>query len=155
MANMGNEDLMMRLKYRETPDDVKGAERNRQAVMDALDKVAAGDFDPFWALFDDNVVFHEASCLPYGGEFKGKSAAIAAYTRLSTFYSQMRTVIDNVLTGGDHVIIYQTVNFTVKANGNTGSFPAAEMLYFQNGKVVEWRALYFDANYVMKKLTNA
>ena len=151
----GNDDLAMRLKYKEAADDTAGAARNRKAVMDALDSVLAGDFEPFFALFDDNVTFFEAPCLPYGGEFKGKENAIAAYMRLSSHYAKMRTVVENVLAAGDHVIIYQTINFTVKANGNTGSLPVCEMLRFQNGKAVEWRALYFDANMVMKKLTNA
>ena len=149
------QDLKMRLKYREAPVDDRVAQNNRKAVMDAMDKVQAGDFDAIWNLLDDNVVFHEAPCLPYGGTFKGKEAAIKAYADLAGHYSNMRSEVDAIVAGEDIVIIYQTIYFTVKANGNTGTLPVSEMMRFKNGKVVEWRALYFDANMVMQKLTGA
>ena len=46
---------------------------------------------------------------------------------------------------GDYCILYQTIAFTVAANGNQGGFPVAEMFRFKDGKIVEWRANYFDA----------
>jgi hypothetical protein len=148
-----SKDLSLRLKYREAPVDAATTQKNRQAVMHAMDEVKAGNFNALWDLFDDNVVFHEAPCLPYGGSFKGKEAAIKAYTNLSGHYSNMRTEVDAILGGEDVVIIYQTINFTVKANGNEGTLPVSELFRFKNGKVVEWRAMYFDANMVMQKLT--
>ena len=45
-----------------------------------------------------------------------------------------------VLTAGDYCILYQTIAFTVAANGNQGGFPVAEMCRFRNGRIVEWRA---------------
>ena len=148
----GDSDLAMRLLYREVPADERVAESNRQAVMNALDAVAAGDFEPFWAMFDKDVVFHEAGCLPYGGAHQGLEATKQAYAHLSSLYSNMRAVMEAVLAARDIVIIYQTITFRVKANGNTGTLPVSEMLRFRNGKVVEWRALYFDSNMVARAL---
>jgi ketosteroid isomerase-like protein len=150
--NTTKRDLEMRLKYREDPGDDAGAEKNRKAVMDALDAVAEGDMESFWSLFDEDVVFHEAACLPYGGAHMGREATIRAHNRLAGMYSKMRNEIEAVLAARDIVVLYQTITFTVKSNGNTGSMPIAEMLRFRSGKVVEWRALYFDSNMVANTL---
>ena len=70
-------------------------------------------------------------------------------------YSKMRNEIEAVLAARDIVVLYQTITFTVRSNGNTGSMPIAEMLRFRSGKVVEWRALYFDSNMVANALAGA
>jgi ketosteroid isomerase-like protein len=150
---MADDDLQMTLQYRQRPEDEKTAAQNRKALMDALDAIKAGDFEPFWALFDPDVVFYEAACLPYGGAHKGLTATKKAYAHMSSTYSGMNAVMEQVLAAGDIAIIYQTITFRVAANGNTGTLPVSEMFRFRNGKVVEWRALYFDSNMVAKAIT--
>ena len=34
----------------------------------------------------------------------------------------------------------------MKGTGETGSMPVAELYRFRDGKVIEWRAMYFDAS---------
>ena len=152
MAEQGS-DQSMTLQYREAPRDPGIAERNKALLLDALDAVAAGDFAPFWAMFHPDVVFHEAPCLPYGGMHKGLEATKKAYQHMADTYSGMHSVFEDVLVGGDLAILYQTITFRVKANGNTGTLPVAELFRFRDGKVVEWRALYFDSNMVAKAIT--
>jgi ketosteroid isomerase-like protein len=146
-------DIDIKLQYRVSPGDPKIAERNRMAVMNALDELVTGNVDSFWSLFDPDVVFHEAACLPYGGAHTGLKAAKEALGRLSDMYSSNHVVFEEVLAAGDIVIAYQTMAFRVKANGNTGALPVAELYRFRNGKVVEWRALYFDSNMVAQLIT--
>jgi ketosteroid isomerase-like protein len=149
-----SKELNMVLEYQDYSGDERAVSaRNQKAVMDALDAVKNGDFELFWALFDPEVVFHEAPCLPYGGSFVGFEAAKKAYLNLSSHYAKMNTVVKAVLAGHDYVIIYQTIAFEVAANGNKGGLPVSEMLRFRNGKVIEWRALYFDAAMVTQLLT--
>ena len=118
---------------------------NRQALIDVFEQLQRGEEQGFWALFDPDASFHEASCLPYGGAHHGIDAIKRAYGEMCSTFSAMRSEFHEVLTGGDYCILYQSIEFTVAANGNQGGFPVAEMFRFRNGKIVEWRANYFDA----------
>ena len=68
-------DSPLQVKYRDIPVLDEVAERNRRTLLDALDKLFAGDVDGFLSIYDPDVVFHEASSLPYGGAHKGLAAA--------------------------------------------------------------------------------
>jgi len=140
-----NPDFEMILEYRTSPGVDSTALANRQALLAAFDGLLTGDDARFWALFDPGASFHEASCLPYGGSHQGIEAIKRAYGEMSATFSAMRTVFHEVLTAGEFCILYQTITFKVAANGNTGSFPVAEMFRFKEGRIVEWRANYFDA----------
>ncbi len=145
-------DHKVTLHYRDQPGYDATADQNRTVLTRALDALAQGDSAPFWAIFDPEVTFHEASCLPYGGTHQGIKATRRAYEHMSSHYSGMRSVMEAVLASRDIVMLYQTITFEVAANGNTGSLPVVELFRFRNGKVVEWRALYFDACMVAKAL---
>jgi uncharacterized protein len=147
--------FQLELQYREAPEDVEKSRRNQEILLHVFDRMAAGDVDAFWAIFDPDMVFHEAACLPYGGAHKGIPAAQAAVERLLSCYTSMRAVFEGVSAMGDIAIVYQTVTFRVKANGNTGSVPVAELYRFRNGKVIEWRALYFDPSMVAQAINGA
>ena len=133
------------LRYRDIPVTDPVAERNRKTLLGGLDKLLGGDVEGFWAIYDPDVVFHEASCLPYGGAHKGIAAARAAHGRIEQTFGSLHSVFEAVLAAEDIVILYQTITFQVRDNGNTGSLPVAELFRSRDGKVIEWRAHYFDA----------
>ena len=67
-------------------------------------------------------------------------------------FDGVHALFEELLTAGDIVIAYQQIDFRVRKNGITGSFPVAELFRFRDGKVIEWRALYFDADMVTRAL---
>jgi len=142
----------MVIGYRSSPGVDAAALANRQALIDAFDALLAGDDKPFWTLFDADATFHEAACLPYGGAHRGLAAIQRAYAEMCATYSAMRSEFHEVLTAGVYCILYQTISFTVAANGNSGTLPVAEMFRFQNGRIIEWRANYFDADLVARAI---
>ena len=145
-------DQQIVVQYRDAPAVDETAARNRQTLLDALDQFMAGNADDFWSIFDQDVVFHEAACLPYGGAHKGLAATKRAFARMSATFESLQAVFEAVLASRDIVILYQSITFRVKENGNTGTLPVAEMYRFRGGKVIEWRALYFDANMVAQAI---
>lgn len=142
----------MVLRYRDPSQDAGVAERNRQTLMEAIDRLAAGDLDGFWSIFDPEVVFHEAACLPYGGAHVGLEATKQAFGRMGQAYSRMRAELETVAAARDVAMLYQTITFRVRDTGKTGSLPVVEMFRFREGKVVEWRAFYFDSSTVAAAL---
>lgn len=145
-------DFQLLLNYRERPENPETVERNRTILLEALDKLVAGDTESFWSIYDPDVVFHEAPCLPYGGAHKGLQATKEAVNRMSAVYAKLRTEFEAVLTGGDIAIVYQTVTYQIKGSGETGSMPVSELYRFRNGKVIEWRAMYFDVSAVARAM---
>jgi ketosteroid isomerase-like protein len=134
------------LGYREMRENPGTVERNRSTLLGALDKLVAGDVEGFWSIYSPDVVFHEAPCLPYGGAHHGLAATKEAVDRMSRVYAKLRTDFEQVLFGGDIALVYQTVTYQMKGTGETGSMPVAELYRFRDGKVIEWRAMYFDAS---------
>jgi ketosteroid isomerase-like protein len=152
MESGQNADYPITRRYRDIPVTDEVAERNRKTLLGALDRLFAGDPEGFWAIYDPDVVFHEASCLPYGGEHRGIAATRAAFAQMERTFSGMKSDFEAVLAAEDIVILYQTISFRVAANGNTGALPVGELFRFRDGKVIEWRALYFDACLVAKAI---
>ena len=144
--------LQAKLRYRDPTVAPEETDRNRQAVLAAFDAVAMGDGDPFWALFDDAVVFHEAESLPYGGTFHGIEAVRAAHARIRPYFDRLDADIEQVLAAGDMVLAYLQLDFRVAGNGRSGSMPVTELYRFRDGRIIEWRALYFDAGAIAAAL---
>ncbi|MBW8752929.1 MAG: nuclear transport factor 2 family protein [Sphingomonadales bacterium] len=145
MDSADNSDLAMVPDYRNHPGFDATAERNRQLLTGALDQIEAGNFERFWDIFDPDVTFYEASCLPYGGAHRGLEATQRAYAQLSATFSEMKSVMEAVLASRDLCILYQTITFRTAEAGVAASFPVCEVFRFRDGKVIEWRACYFDA----------
>ncbi len=140
------------LRYKDDPSPADIAERNRAAVLSAFDAIADGDSAPFMALFSPDVVFHEAACLPYGGAHRGIEATMKAHGLIHECYDRLLPEVEQVLAAGDLVIAYLELSYRVRSNGRSGHFPVAELYRFRDGKIVEWRAHYFDSRMVGQEL---
>ena len=77
------------LKYLSSQSSQEDTERNRQNLLSALDRMVAGDNGALWELFDRDVVFHEAECLPYGGAHHGIEAAKAAHATIYDYFDRI------------------------------------------------------------------
>jgi uncharacterized protein len=125
--------------------------QNRQAIVAALRSIGAGDPSPFWALFDPNVEFHEADCLPFGGVHKGAEAARRAHASIRDYF-ELSPVLKQVLAGGDLVIAHIVVAMRAHITGKNATFPVNEIYQFRDGKIVNWRVLYFDSHLAVSLL---
>jgi uncharacterized protein len=142
----------LKLRFRETAGLEGIAARNREAIMRAYESLAAGNVDAWWSVFDPDVVFHEAACLPYGGTHRGLDAAKKANAGIFEAYDWSKAVIEDIAASGNMTIAYLDFSCRGKATGRTTSFPIAELYRFCNGKVVEWRACYFDVTLALDVL---
>jgi hypothetical protein len=145
MDSTDNADLAMVLGFREAAGFDATAERNRALLVGALEQIEGGNFEAFWDIYDPDVTFYEASCLPYGGAHRGLEATKRAYGQLCATFSEMKSVMEAVLASRDLCILYQTISFRTAGAGIAASFPVCEVFRFRNSRVIEWRACYFDA----------
>lgn len=145
MSLFGNEsEFTLVLRYRESPGDEAIAESNRQTLLTACDALLEEKGEEFWKILDPDIVFHEPGCLPWGGVYRGVEATIKAHANNHVVFDRVRTVFESVSAADDIVMVYQTSSFRVRANGNTITMPMVETYRFRNGKVIEWREIFFD-----------
>ena len=135
----------IRLAYRDDPPSGEDTEAIRARVMQAIEQLASGDEEAFWAIFDADVAFHEAQCLPYGGTHRGLAATRGAHDTIYDYFESIQIELEQILAAGDIVIAYAWMTYRVRKNGRSGRFPLAEVFRFKDGKVIEWRLHYFDA----------
>jgi ketosteroid isomerase-like protein len=139
------------LKYLAEPC-TEDTERNRKNLLDTMNRLVGGEQDALWSLFDKDVVFHEAECLPYGGSHYGLDAARAAHATIYDYFDTIKIDLEQILAAGDIAIAYATMTYRVRKNGRTGTFTLCEVFRFREGRVIEWRVHYFDANKVAEAL---
>jgi limonene-1,2-epoxide hydrolase len=72
---------------------------------------------------------------------------------MGEMYSSMRAELETVSAAGDTCVLTQTITFQVRDTGRTGVMPVVEVYRFRNGRIVDWRACYFDASMVADALT--
>lgn len=146
------QDYAIRLGYRDDPPSPEDTERNRENLLAAIDCLVKGEKEPFWALFDPEMTFHEAECLPYGGSYYGLEVAQKAHDQVYELFDRIHIELEQILAAGDLAIAYCTMRYRVRKNGLTGEFTLAEVYRFCAGKVIEWRIHYFDAGKVAQAI---
>jgi uncharacterized protein len=127
-------------------DDV--ARRNREAIERVYRAIEAGDQAALFGILADDVVFHEAASLPYGCTKTGKAGAQAGVEGMFSAWSHLRVDIEEFACAGDIVIAYLMMRATARATGEVYEGPTAELFRFKEGKVIEWRPIYWDTHRV-------
>jgi ketosteroid isomerase-like protein len=127
---------------------VEVAQRNRQTIERVYRAIEAGDQAALFGILADDVVFHEAASLPYGCTKTGKDGALAGVEGMFSAWSHLRVDIEEFATAGDIVIAYLNMRGTARATGQVYEGPTAELFRFKDGKVIEWRPIYWDTHRV-------
>jgi ketosteroid isomerase-like protein len=141
------------LAYRDDEAFGEVAQANRKILTDALDQVIAGNVDAFYNVFDPDVTYIIPESMPYGGTFHGLEATRRAHSSIGDNYLSVDCTMEAVLASRDICIMYQTVDFETKGNGNKVTLPIAEVYRFRDGKVIEWVVCYSDAAQLAAAIT--
>jgi uncharacterized protein len=119
--------------------------RNRKIIYDLYAETnGAGIFD----LLADDVVFRQAPSLPYGAELHGIEAAKEGFANVIGAWASLQVEVEELVAAGDLVIAYMMLEGVGKATGKSYSGPTAEVFRMRDGKIIEWRPLYWDTHAV-------
>lgn len=119
---------------------------NRRVVEDAYRAALKGDPDALFSLLSDEVEFHEAPSLPYGGSQRGIDGAKAGVAGMFSAWSHLRVEIEEIAAGGDIVIAYLWMRAISRSSGEVYEGPTAELFRFKARKIIEWRPIYWDTH---------
>ena len=110
------------------------------------------DFAARWAaylaMYDPDVVIHEAPSLPYGGDYSGDDAVARHAHAFSGAWRGLQSTNDrrlepHILADGDHVIVLWRQKGT-SADGDIVDMPAVSVYQLKAGRVVDSRMFHFD-----------
>lgn len=118
--------------------------KNMDRVKRSLQGLFAGDRHALFSHFAHNVTIYEASSLPYGGDYHGKTAACEELTlKMLSYWETVDVDIIEILGGGDYVMLNLMVTFT-PYGGEPVPHPIAELWKFDGDQVIESRLFHYD-----------
>lgn len=120
--------------------------RNRDTVLSAYRDLAAGDEAALMNILDPDVLFCQAPGLPYGGEARGIEATMRMVGEMFAWWSAVNVDVLDIAAGANSVIAHLMLDNTARATGDKYTGPTTELFSFRNGKVNEWRVIYWDTH---------
>jgi ketosteroid isomerase-like protein len=139
---------------------------NEEVVLATFSAVEERDREGLFALFHDDVEFHDATSLPYGGTYRGKTAlreqleTAPETTWLGTWGPVQPTEAERrmdprvVATAGEEV----TVAFTQRALGPDGErfeSPVVGLYEVRDGKLARAQMFHYDTAAILAFLERA
>ena len=121
------------------------------------------DFAARWAayvaMYDPDVVIHEAPSLPYGGDYSGDDAVARHAQAFNAAWQGLQSINDRrleprFLTDGDHVIILWRQKGK-SAGGEIFDMPAVSVYQMKGGRIIDSRMFHFDTAAVIGFLERA
>jgi ketosteroid isomerase-like protein len=141
-------------------------ETNAEVVLATFTAVEERDRVGLFALFHDDVEFHDAPSLPYGGSFRGKEAlreqleTAPETTWLGTWGPVQPTETERrmdprvVATNGEEVTVLYTQR-AMSPSGERFESPALGLYEVRDGKLARAQMFYFDTAGIVAFLERA
>lgn len=115
------------------------------ALLTALYEHAhVGDWDAVETMLSDDLVIHEAESLPFGGEYRGRSALRDLYATVMAYWDNPSVDIYSIVGDDTHVVALMNFTMTSKISGQTFLQKMAEVSTVKDGLVAEMRIHYYD-----------
>jgi hypothetical protein len=102
--------------------------------------------------FHPDVIVHEPKSLPYAGDWKGLEGVGALFRKMREIWSDVKVEGLQAAQNGDVVYMSCTISLVARANGATVRQPFAEVLRFQNGRLLEGTPFYYDTYEILAAL---
>jgi ketosteroid isomerase-like protein len=123
----------------------------RERLTAIYDAARARDWDRAGALIHPDFVLHEAECLPFGGEWRGRDALQRCAAAMYGTWESASVEIHDITGGDSHAVVVLTLTMTSRRTGETFSQTVNECGSFEDGLLKDLRIHYFDAAEVAAK----
>jgi len=119
-----------------------------QLLQQLYDRAHVGDWDGVEAVLSDDLVIHEAASLPFGGEYRGRTALRDLFATVMAYWENPSVEIFSIVGDDTYVVALMNFTMTSKHSGNTFTQKMAEVSTVKNGLVTEMRIHYYDTSQV-------
>jgi len=125
---------------------------NLDSVRGVYDAFARGDISSVLGFLSPGVEWTEAEGFPYGGTYTGPQAVLeGVFMRLGTEWEGFAAVPDELIDGGDAVVVLGTYSGKYKATGKSFQANFAHVWKVREGKAVRF-VQYVDTLLVQRAL---
>jgi ketosteroid isomerase-like protein len=115
--------------------------------------VARGEWDKVADFMSDDLVIHEPTSLPYGGEWRGRDALQKLYAHVMGYWEDPVVQWQELVGGGKYAVALLHFTVTAKSSGKRFETHIAEVTEFDDaGKMASMRIHYFDTAYMVEQL---
>jgi ketosteroid isomerase-like protein len=116
------------------------SEQSVEVVRRAYAAFAEGDVPAVLGMFADDIEWHEAEGMPYGGVYRGGEAVVQnVFGPLSQDVDGFALSPEEFMAAGDTVAVVVTYTGTGKVSGKSLNLPVVHVWDIQDGKVVRFR----------------
>jgi ketosteroid isomerase-like protein len=102
------------------------------------------DPDLLATAFHPDVVVHEPASLPYAGDWRGLEGIGRLFRAMRETWSDLPVDGLQAAKSGDVVFMTCTLRLTARASGRTITQPFAEVLRFEDGRLIKGTPFYYD-----------
>lgn len=102
------------------------------------------DLDLLATAFHPDVVVHEPDSLPYAGDWCGLDGIGRLFRTMRATWSDLSVDGLQAAKTGDTVFMTCTLRLTARSSGRTITQPFAEVLRFEDGRLIEGTPFYYD-----------
>jgi ketosteroid isomerase-like protein len=111
------------------------------------------DLDLLATAFHPDVVVHEPASLPYAGDWCGLDGIERLFRAMRATWSELSVDGLQAAMTGDTVFMTCNLRLTARSTGRPLTQPFAEVLHFEDGRLIEGRPFYFDTAAIRAALT--
>ena len=116
------------------------SEQSVVVVKRAYAAFAEGDVPAVLGMFADDIEWHEADGMPYGGVYRGGEAVVQnVFGPISQDVEGFALTPEEFMAAGDTVAVVVTYTGTGKASGKPLDLPVVHVWDIQDGKAVRFR----------------
>jgi len=102
------------------------------------------DLDLLATAFHPDVVVHEPASLPYAGDWRGLDGIGRLFSTMRETWSDLSVDGLQAAKTGDIVFMTCILRLTARSSGRTLTQPFAEVLRFEDGRLIEGTPFYYD-----------
>ncbi|MCU1646954.1 MAG: SnoaL-like protein [Nocardia sp.] len=111
------------------------------------------EFEQMAAHLASDVVMHQASSLPYGGEWRGHNGFRKFIDAMSESWDGLWFDEQQFLSDDDRVVVYSRGRLRARRTGRTLKTSLLQWISFRDGLITEFRPYYHDTTAVLATLT--
>jgi uncharacterized protein len=125
---------------------------NLESVRGLYEAFAKGDVPTVLAFLDADIAWTEAEGFPYGGTYNGPNAVLSGvFMRLGSEWDGFAVVPDELIDGGDAIVVLGKYSGRYKATGKSFQADFAHVWKIREGKAVRF-VQYVDTLLVQRAL---
>jgi hypothetical protein len=116
------------------------SEQSVEIVKGVYASFAQGDVPAVLGVFADDIEWHEAEGMPYGGVYRGGDAVVQnVFGPISTDVEGFAVTPEEFVGSGDTVAVVVRYTGTGKATGKTLDVPVVHVMDVRDGKITRFR----------------